>query len=182
MRKQIAALVVAGTAAAGLFVAPPAQAEDTATTFELTASGDLAISVPASADLSSATTDAGTLSAALGSVTVTDARGALLSGGWTASVDGSDFVTGVGTADLTIADDFVDYWSGPATAFTGVAVTTPGQLTALLAQDLSAQRTAFAAVDVVGNNSTTWNPTIVVNIPSDSIAGVYTGTITHSAA
>jgi hypothetical protein len=34
----------------------------------------------------------------------------------------------------------------------------------------------------VGNNTTTWNPTLIVTIPSTAVAGTYTGTVTHSVA
>jgi hypothetical protein len=61
-------------------------------------------------------------------------------------------------------------------------VRVPGQATALLAQSLSASRTAFSASATVGNNTTTWNPTLVVTLPSDAVAGLYSGTVTHSVA
>jgi hypothetical protein len=182
MRKQLVALAIAGTAAAGLLAAPSAHAADTTTTFVLSAAGGLSISVPGSVQLSSGTaTNAGTLTAQLGSVSVTDDRGGLL-GAWTASVTSTDFTTGGATADETIGKANVSYWSGAATAFSGVGVFTPGQLTGLLSQPLSASRTAFAATATVGNTSATWNPTVVVSIPADSVVGSYSGTITHSAA
>lgn len=179
MRKQLVALALAGTAAAGLLAAPQAQAADTSTTFVLSAAGGISISVPAATELSAGTaTNAGTLSAALGAVTVNDQRGALL-GAWTASVTASDFTTGTATADETIAKANVAYLSGAATAFTGVAVLTPGQV---LPEALSAQRTAYSATATVGNNSATWNPTVTITVPSDAVVGTYAGTITHSAA
>ena len=58
------------------------------------------------------------------------------------------------------------YWSGPATATTGIGVFTPGRLTALLAQSLSVPRTAFTLTLGVGNNSCTWNPSLIVAIPA----------------
>jgi hypothetical protein len=175
---------ILATAAAGLsmtaLAAGPAMAGSTPTSFTITG-GSLAISVPASADLSAAATTASTLSAALGSVQVTDQRGAL-AGTWTASVTGSAFTTGAASAQETIANTAVSYWSGAATASSGVAVTTPGQLLALNAQTLGQSRTAFSAAATVGNNSTTWNPTIVIAVPSNVVAGTYSGTITHSIA
>lgn len=182
MRKQLVALAIAGTAVAGMFAAPAAQAAETDTTFTLSAAGGLSISVPASTQLSAGTaTNAGTLTAQLGAVEVTDLRGALLTS-WTASVTSSDFTTGTETADETIAAANVAYWSGASTASSGVGVFTPGQLTALLKEALSSSRTAFAATAAVGNNSAAWNPTVVVTIPSDAVVGAYSGTITHSAA
>jgi hypothetical protein len=182
MRKQLAALVIAGTAVAGLAVAPTAQAADTNTSFALTG-GALSVSVPANATITGAATSVGgqALTGALGAVQVTDARGSLVAT-WTASVDGSDFTTGEGEeAAEIVPDDEIDYWSGAATATTGVVVATPGQALAINAQDLSASRTAMGGVGV-GNNTATWNPTVIVNVPAGNVAGTYTGTITHSVA
>ena len=138
MRKQLVALAIAGTAVAGLFAAPAAHAADTTTTFVLSSAGGLSISVPASKELSAGTaTNAGTLTAQLGAVSVTDQRGGLLAA-WTASVTSSDFTTGTATAEETIAKANVAYASGAATATTGVGVFTPGQATTLVAQSLSA--------------------------------------------
>jgi hypothetical protein len=158
----------------------PARAAGTTTTFTL-ATGVLSISAPASSDLGTGSTGAGTLSAQLGSVTVTDNRGALL-GTWTASVSSTDFTTGGATASETIAKGQVTYWSGVASATSGTAVFTPGQATSVDAQALSVSRTGYAATAVIGNNSASWNPTLTVNVPAPAVAGAYSGTITHSVA
>src|SRR3954451_8839249 len=101
MRKQLAALIVAGSAVAALIGAPAAHAADTRTTFVLSASGTLAISVPGSVQLSAGTaTNAGTLTAQLGTVSVDDQRGTLL-GGWTTSVTSTDFTTGLASGNET---------------------------------------------------------------------------------
>lgn len=173
---------VAALASTAVFLTPARAATtgDTTTTFTLTA-GALAITAPASANLGSAATGSSTASAQLGAVSVSDGRGALL-GSWTGSVSSTDFTTGGNTANETIAKASVDYWSGAATASSGVGVFTPGQLTALLKTTLSTGRTAFAAASVVGNNSVTWNPTVIINVPSAAVAGTYSGTITHSIA
>jgi hypothetical protein len=166
-------------ATALLFPATSAQASDTTVVFTLDA-GALTISAPASSSLGHGA--AGTaLSAALGPVTVNDGR-ALLTASWVATASSTDFTTGGGTPAETISKANVSYWSGPATSTTGVGVFTPGQLTALLATSLSAPRTAFTLTLGVGNNSATWNPTLIVNLPSAAVAGTYTGTITHSVA
>lgn len=94
----------------------------------------------------------------------------------------TDFTTGLATANETIAKVNADYWSGAATATTGTGTFTPGQLLAANEVTLAATRTAFSAAVVVGNNTAAWNPTVNVNIPSASVAGDYTGTITHSIA
>ena len=60
--------------------------------------------------------------------------------------------------------------------------TIPGQANAAAAQSLSANRTAFSLASGSGNNSASWNPTLIANVPAGAVAGTYTGTITHSVA
>jgi hypothetical protein len=177
MKRFIAASVVALTTMA---LAVPANAADTTTEFEVTA-GVLSISAGGTADLGSASAGGGPISAQLGTVSVTDDRGALL-GTWTASASSTDFTTGAATANETISNADVDYWSGAATSSSGTAVFTPGQVLDVNAQDLSVSRTAFSATGVVGTNSADWDPTLVVNTAADTVAGVYSGTVTHSVA
>lgn len=184
LRNRVAAAAFAATAlAATSAVLVPANADttgDTTTTFTLTA-GLLAITAPGSKDLGSGATGTSTLSAQLGAVSLTDARGALL-GSWTTSVSSTDFTTGGATANETIAKANADYWSGAATATSGVGTFTPGQLLSLNKVTLGASRTAFSAAVVVGNNTATFNPTVIINVPAAAVAGDYTGTITHSIA
>src|SRR5919205_1164062 len=103
-----AGIVLAATATTA------AQAADTTTSFTLGA-GALAISAPATANLGTAATGTANLSASLGAVQVTDARGALL-GTWTATVSSTDFTTGGVTANETVTKANVAYASLPATA------------------------------------------------------------------
>jgi len=158
----------------------PAHAADTTTTFTLTAGG-LSVSAPSSASLGSVATGSATASAQLGSVSVTDSRGALL-GAWTTSVSSTDFTTGGATSNETIAKASADYWSGAATATSGVGTFTPGQLLSANKVALSTSRTAFSASVVVGNNSASFNPTMIINVPGAAVAGTYSGTVTHSVA
>lgn len=183
--KFTAIALTSGLAVAGVAgLAAPAQAAttgDTTTTFTLTG-GALAITAPASKALGSVSTgSSSTASAQLGTVSVTDGRGALL-GSWTTSVSSTDYTTGGATSNETIAKANADYWSGAATSTTGTGTFTPGQLLAANKVALSTSKTAFSASVVVGNNTAAWNPTVNVNIPSASVAGDYTGTITHSIA
>lgn len=177
MRKRFALLLSVASAASMVALAAPADAAQ-GVTFTLTA-GALTVSDPAAKDLGSVATGTASITSTLGNTSVSDNRGALL-GTWTSTVSSTDFVTGGATEDETIAKSNVSYYSGLATASSGTAVRVPGQATVLNAQDMSVSRTAFSATGVVGNNSTTWVPTVVVAIPSDSVAGVYSGTITHS--
>jgi hypothetical protein len=185
MKTSLTTKLATAAAATGLALAAltgtasPAQAADTTTTFTLTGGG-LAVSAPASSALGSVATGTATATAQLGSVTVSDARGALL-GAWTSAVTSTDFTTGLATANETIVNDSADYWSG-AVASTGTGVFVPGQLLAANKVTLAASRTAASATGVVGNNTATWNPTVIVNVPSAAVAGAYSGTITHSVA
>jgi hypothetical protein len=142
------------------------------------ATGVLSISVPATAGLGSAA-PGGTLSAALGSVTVSDQRGQS-NASWTASVASTGFTTGGGGTSAEVATTQVSYWSGPATATTGTATTTPGQANAAVAQVLTSSRTAFSSTGGTGSTSATWNPTLVVMVPAAAVGGTYTATVTHS--
>jgi hypothetical protein len=176
IRKLIAVAVVT---VATIGFALPARAATT-TTFTLTG-GALSISDPASKNLGSAATGSATVSAQLGTVTVSDLRGATL-GSWSASVSSTDFTTGGGTSNETIGKANVFYWSGAATANTGTAVLTPGQLLVANEVALSSSQTAFSAAATVGNNTAAWNPTVDVHVPAAAVAGTYSGTITHSVA
>jgi hypothetical protein len=183
MKRRLA--VVAGvTALAAIAMTAPALAAttgDTTVTFAVNA-GALNITVPPTANLGSGA-PGGTITGQLGTVTVTDQRGLLLAA-WTASVTSTNFTTGAASAAETIPATAVNYWSGPATANSGLGVTVPGQPTAAAAQPLStsAALTAFSKAVGVGDNSTSWNPTLIVNVPAAAVAGTYTGTVTHSVA
>jgi hypothetical protein len=144
------------------------------------AGGALAITVPASTALPGAA-PSGTTSAPLGTVTVTDQRG-IASASWTATVTGTAFVTGGGTAPETIPSTQVTYWAGPATATAGTGTFTTGQASAAAAVNLTAPRTAFSLTSGSPVNSVSWNPTLSVSVPAAAVAGTYTATITHSVA
>ncbi|WBP90327.1 hypothetical protein [Kitasatospora cathayae] len=176
IRYSVVAGVATVVAVAGVASAAPG---DTTVTFSVSG-GSLAISVPGSAGLGSGL-PGNTLSGQLGNVTVTDTR-ALLTAAWTASVISTSFKTGGGTAAETIPASAVSYWSGTASSTTGLGVFTPGQATAGQAQTLDVSRTAYSLTGGTGNNSATWNPTLVIAIPNSAVNGTYTGTVTHSIA
>lgn len=140
----------------------------------------LSITVPATASLGSAA-PGGTITAKVGAVQVT--QSGIITQGWTASVTSTNFITGTGTPAQTIPNSDVSYWSGIATATTGLILSrfTPGQATAANAQSLSTSRTAYSLSGVgLVANSATWNPTLIVHLPAGALAGTYTGTLTHS--
>jgi hypothetical protein len=86
--------------------------------------GSLSISVPATRNLGSAAAGASSLSGSLGTVTVTDTRGASAAN-WTATVSATSFVTGDGTAAETIPMSALSYGAGTATK-TGTSTLDPG--------------------------------------------------------
>jgi len=142
----------------------------------------VAITVPSSSNLGSVPSGTASFSARLGTVTASDDGSLLLLPSFTASVTATNFTTGAGSVAETVPKASISYWSGPVTASTGSQTAVPGQLTALQAVTLSQSRTAFSSSGLVLSISTSWNPTIVINIPAAAIAGTYTGTITHSVA
>ena len=162
-------------------IASAATAGATTTTFTLNG-GAISITVPSTTvNLGSASVGAGTITAQLGTVSVNDARG-LLNGSWTSTVSSSHFTTGGGTAAETISASNVSYWSGAATATSGVGTLLGSQLTSGLAVAINAAQTAFTGGSLIGNNSASWNPTMVVTIPAAAVVGTYTGTVTHTVA
>lgn len=178
---SITAALLSACAAFGVAAGPAGATSSgsTATTFAVN-SGALSVTVPVSASLGAG--NPGTfISAALGSVSVTDAR-ALLTAAWTASATSTAFTTGGGTTAEMIANSAVSYWSGTATATSGLGTFTPGQANSGAAATMGSTVTAFSLTSGVGNNSATWNPTIVVAAPAAAVAGTYTGTVTHSIA
>ncbi|AVT34381.1 hypothetical protein C6361_11630 [Plantactinospora sp. BC1] len=169
-------------AAATLLIATPAAAQpsaDTIVTFTV-ATANLTIEAPAAVNLGSAFPGQ-RLSGQLGTVTVRDQRAAA-NATWTASVVSSEFRTGDGDPGQIIQPQLVEYWSGPATSTTGTGTFVPGQPTEADRVSLSVPRTAFAKTSGSGNNSASWNPTLVINIPPDAVGGLYTGTVTHSVS
>ncbi len=110
-----------------------------------------------------------------------DQRGALTAG-WVTSVTSTAFTTGGATGPETISNASISYWSGAATSSSGLGTKTPGQATSANAVDMSVSRTAFTQSTGTGNNAAAWNPTLIVTPPAASVAGTYSGTVTHSVA
>jgi len=182
LRAGLTALVAASLLLVALSgVAGAATTGTTTTTFTLTG-GSISITVPGTTvNLGSASVAAGSLTGQLGTITVNDGRGLLL-GGWTSSVTASKFTTGGATAAETIAATNVEYWSGAATATSGLGTLLGSQLSSGLAVVVNAAQTAFTGGSLIGNNTASWNPTLIVTIPAASVVGTYTGTVTHTVA
>jgi hypothetical protein len=153
----------------------------TSTTFTLTG-GAISITVPGSTvNLGSVSVAGSPITGHLGTITINDGRG-LLNGGWTGTVSSSHFTTEGQTAHEPVAATNVAYWSGAATATLGLSTLAGIQLTSGAAVAINAAQTAFTAGSLIGNNSASWNPTLIVTIPGSSVVGTYTGTVTHTVA
>jgi uncharacterized repeat protein (TIGR01451 family) len=137
--------------------------------------GLLSISVPASAGLGSIATG-GTVTAGLGTVTVTDNR-ALPGASWTATVSSTDFTNTVTPVDLIPPGD-ASYLVTTLGTTTGSATFTPTPVTVLS----GSPQAVVTATSANGDNSATWDPQIQVSVPSTAVAGAYTATITHSVS
>ncbi|HUR77118.1 MAG TPA: hypothetical protein VMZ22_04155 [Acidimicrobiales bacterium] len=100
-----------------------------------------------------------------------------------ATVTSTVFTTGAGSLNETIQKTNISYWSGTATSSSGTFTSlTPGQSNAAAAQTLAVPRTAFTGVALALSVAVSWNPTLIVAIPSNAVAGTYTATVTHSVA
>ncbi|MGW5264380.1 hypothetical protein ACWEQG_25685 [Microbispora sp. NPDC004025] len=178
------ALTVTSTASpAGAATCPASTTCPTTVTFTVNAPDGLTITVPDGPVNIGSGVPGGQISGPLGPVTVSDQRAALTAT-WVATVSAAagGFVTGGGTPAETVPNSAVLYWSGAATATTGTGTFVPGQANAAAAQALDVPRTAFSKTSGSGVNSATWDPTIIVNVPAQAVAGVYTGTVNHSVA
>ena len=140
----------------------------------------LSVTAPSSKNLGSFATGTASITAQLGTISASDSG--LVAPNLSAQVSCSAFKTGAGTANETIPCSAVSYWSGPATAQSGLSGNTPGQATSTNAVVLSTSRQAFSATGLLLSVSVSWNPTIIINVPATAVAGTYTGTITHSVA
>jgi hypothetical protein len=178
MRKMIiataASLLVGG--AGVLALATPAFAAGTPVTVTINAGGGLGISAPVgpvSLGTATASASAQTVTGSLGPVLVTDLRAGIL--GWVATAGSTDF-TGPAGGGPTISAATMTYTPGTAVVV-GIATVTPTSLTAM-----GTPGTVQTATAVIGVNTATWNPSIVVPIPAGAVAGSYGATITHSVS
>lgn len=154
---------------------PSAGAADTTTTFTIT-SGSLSISAPGAANLGTVALTTPTVSGGLGNVVVTDSR-SLFVANWAATASSTNFTTGGATTAETVAKSLVTYTPGTATT-TGTGTTaTPAAAGTMGGASIPVMTTVAS-----GNNSVTWNPTLTIAVGAQTVAGLYTGTITHSVS
>ncbi len=171
VRPGLASLGAAAALTAGA-VSPASAAEgDTTTTFALAGSA-LSISVQPTATLTGGAAGDTSVNGQLGQVQVTDLRGG--TSAWSAKATSTTFTNG-GTGDSLTTSTGVSYNSGAITT-TGTIVIVPKG-----AKSLSGTPIEVAApTSVIGNNTARWNPTLTVTLPSNSLAGTYTGTVNTS--
>jgi len=180
LRAGLTALVGATLLLVALPAAAGAATASTTTTFTLTG-GALSITAPSTTvNLASVSVSASAITAQLGTITVHDGRG-LLNGSWTSTVSSSRFTTEGQTSTETINATSVAYWSGAPIATSGVGTLQGGELTPGAAVVIDAAQTAFTGGSLIGNNSASWNPTLIT-IPAAEVVGTYTGTVTHTVA
>lgn len=175
LRTALAAAVpVAAAATLSLSAAPPATAAtvgSTPVTFEVT-SGALSIDVPTNTVYLGSVVAGPTVqpvSAQLGNVTVTDARGG--TAGWTVTASAVDFT---GPQSISV--------SAPGSSrYTPGNITTTGTVTVngFTLSPLYPPSTVVTGTNVSGNNTATWDPTVTVNVPGNTLTGTYSSTITH---
>jgi hypothetical protein len=139
--------------------------------------GVLSITAPEFAYLGQAA-PGGTMSGTFGNVTVTDDR-MLSTASWVATVSTTNFISS-GNPPQVVDRFRVSYWSGPASATSGVGTFQSGQFSSQDAQNLNSQRTAYTLSNGAGSNSATWQPRLIVQLPVSAVVGTYSGTITFS--
>ena len=170
------ALLVAGLATAATSATPALAATTGGTTASFTLTGGtLSITVPtASVSFGSTPETVATqvVSGSLGQVQVNDARDAAAGSGWVATVISAAFTPSPGGP--AIAASAVSYSAG---AITQVGTAT---YTANNPVDLTGVVAVVTATGITGDNSATWNPTINIDVPGGSAAGIYVAVITHS--
>ncbi|GAX54230.1 hypothetical protein [Streptomyces olivochromogenes] len=176
-RRQIAIPLLVGALGVLPLAAPASAAGSGSTPVTVTVTtGTLDITVPAgpvSLGTVPALATAQTVSAQLGNVTVTDSRGGTT--GWVVTANGNDFVGPSSTISVSAAGS--SSYTSPAAAVTGTANVAPSDLNPLYPPG-----PVQTATGVAGVNTATWNPTITLNLPANTVAGTYTSTIVHSVA
>ena len=172
MRKSLFATVAAAGALADAVISPAvSNAADTVLTFTVLG-GALNITAPASQAL---TVTGDVASGGITPVVVSDQR--LGINGWTASAISSDFEK-PSPDPATIPASAVTYSAPLLPARTGIS-TVAG---VLVPQTIDSTTAVVVATAVIGANTATWTGTVEVDLPSEVVAGTYTGTVTHSVA
>lgn len=187
--RRTAAAALAGLALAGATQLAPASAADTPVSLTVTATGGIALTVPAppsgSTHVNLGSVAAGSALAetpnSLGVVTVTDTRTGILSNNWVASVSASNLVLDGDPANATTVGKFIPAASlGYATgSVTEVAAPTAPPVVVPTLASLAAPLPVVTTVSL-GPNTLSWNPKLVVTVLPNTLPGAYQGAVTHS--
>jgi hypothetical protein len=180
MRTALRGVLLAAVLSAPSATGGPAEAQSI--TFTL-GPGTLSIVEPGTASLTAGTVASlagSSFTGSLGSTTVSDQRGGVL--GWTTTIaQTTAFSNGTTTLPVGSTKAWV---AAPIVPTNGVATVSAGtyvsQLTGLV---LSSSAQAFvSATAVVGVNTTSFNPSFAITIPSNATAGSYSGVITQTVS
>lgn len=190
MRKPVALAAAAATLSALVGLATPAAAAcgsvgdictaPTGVTFTVNA-GFLTITANATATPQSAVlgSSGATATIPLGTTTVSDTR--LTPTAWSMTATASNFTSGVSTIAKTNASFSVQAgWSAPSgqtlPTFSVSPFTTPASV------DAGGSRLLMSTTAAGTNNGVTFTPVLTVNVPTSTVAGTYTGTVTQSVS
>lgn len=173
------ALLAASVLAAGAVLAAaatPAQAQLGGCGLTITAPG-------AAPSQPSAALGSSTVTLPLGQVQVCATVRTLQTTTFTARVKTDGFTTGGGTAPERIAPEKVTYTRGTvgllpvSLSANACAASAPFVLAAT-----EKTATTCSLTGLVGDATVSWTPTLSIDVSTASVAGTYTGTITHSVA
>jgi hypothetical protein len=62
----------------------------------------------------------------------------------------------------------------------GTGTFSPGQPLVTNAEVIATAQDAFTHTGGSGANSVSWNPTLIIAVAADKVAGAYSGTVTHT--
>ena len=154
----------------------PASAETTAgtPTTVTVGTGELSITVPAGATLSTVTPGANS-TVTVGTTTVTDTRAGVA--GWSATVALPALTGGARPAEI-IPTTTASYLAATVTPTGTSTLAAPATRTDLATTPQVSQ----AASAVSGNNSAAWTGLLTVPIPAQVLADIYSGVLTQSVS
>jgi hypothetical protein len=176
---SVLAALAAGTAVLA-FTAGTATAAQPVT-FTI-AGGGLSISAPTATTNLTVNSGSTQASGQLGATTVTDLRATFL-GSYTVTMTASAMDhDGANDGGYQIASSSVTAYSGSTTSTTGTVTTIPTTSAAPAAVGGASGATLFQGTLEAGATTATYNPTLVVAIPSTALAGSYTGSVTQTVS
>jgi hypothetical protein len=182
MRRTPLLLAVLAAGATALATAGAASADAAQPVTFTLSGGGLSMSAPTTTVNLAVNGGSTQASGQLGAVTVTDGRATFL-GSYTVNMTAIAFDhDGANDGGYAIPASAVTGYSGAATANTGTAVlvTTSSLLPAAIGGATGA--TIFQGTLEAGGTTATYNPTVLVAIPSTALSGSYTGSVTQTVS